>query len=193
MKKTLFIIITTAFVSSCGSSKIEKEGIADEKFTLCSDLKYDRLITEFYPNEGKTILKKNIHSLFENFLLKQGYLTEISKAGYEDLLEKVKRGEVSEKSTEQFRKELDFDPSLLFPSSTFMSCYTMLIEEFKLVNEKGWHSQFRDAYWKFEANGDLDSNNSNQIEKALQLIPEEKFKEIEYRKLFLDLIYMHVR
>ncbi|MCY2686782.1 hypothetical protein [Salinimicrobium sp. TH3] len=193
MKKTLFIIIMTAFVSSCGSSKIEKEGIVDEKFTLCSDLKYDRLITEFYPNEGKTILKKNIHSLFENFLLKQGYLTEISKAGYEDLLEKVKRGEVSEKSTEQFREELDFDPSLLFPSSTFMSCYTMLIEEFKLVNEKGWHSQFRDAYWKFEANGDLDSDNSNQIEKALQLIPEEKFKEIEYRKLFLDLIYMHVR
>ncbi len=183
----------TAFISSCGSSKIEKEGIADEKFTLCSDLKYDRLITEFYPNEGNTILKKNIHSLFENFLLKQGYLTEISKAGYEDLLEKVKRGEVSEKSTEQFREELDFDPSLLFPSSTFMSCYTMLIEEFKLVNEKGWHSQFRDAYWKFEANGDLDSDNTNQIEKALQLIPEEKFKEIEYRKLFLDLIYMHVR
>ena len=193
MKKLLFITIVTAFVSSCGSTKIEAEEIAAEKFKLCSDLKYDRLITVFYPNEGKLLIKKNIHSLFENSLLKQGYLTEISKTGYEDLLGKVKRGELDKKSTEQFRQELNFDPLLLFADSSFTSCYTMLIEELKLMNDQGWHYQFRDAYWKFEANGDLDSDSSNQIVKALQLIPVEKFEEIEYRKLFLDLIYMHLR
>ncbi|HES59412.1 MAG TPA: hypothetical protein ENO18_03185, partial [Caldithrix sp.] len=183
MKKALLFIITV-FITACGSTKKGTDRITDEKFKLCSDLKYDRLITVFYPDEEKRIFTENIHSLFENSLLKQGHLTEISKAGYSDLLEKVKRGEVDEKSTEQFKQELDFDPLLLFADSSFTSCYTMLIEELELVNKQSWFHQFRDAYWKFEADGDLDSDSSNQIKKALQLIPEEKFKEIEYRKLF---------
>ncbi|NJW53640.1 hypothetical protein [Salinimicrobium oceani] len=192
MKKTLLIIITV-FITACGSTKMKTDRIIDEKFKLCSDIKYDRLITVFYPDEEKRLITENIHSLFENSLLKQGHLTDISKAGYSNLLGKIKRGEVGEESTKKFSQELSFNPVSLFPDSYFTSCYAELIEELELVNEQSWQYQFRDAYWKFEAEGDLNSDNVNQVEKALQLIPAEKFKEIAYRKLFLDLIYMHLR
>ena len=192
MKKALLIIITV-FITACGSAKKGADRINDEKFKLCSDIKYDRLITVFYPDEEKRVITENIHSLFENSLLKQGHLTDISKAGYSNLLGKIKRGEVGEESTQKFSQELSFNPVSLFPDSYFTSCYTELIEELELVNEQSWQYQFRDAYWQFEAEGDLDSDSANQVEKALQLIPEEKFKEIDYRRLFLDLIYMHLR
>ena len=183
MKKIL-LLITTIFVTACGSTKKETARITDEKFKVCSDIKYDRLITTFYPDEEKPIIAENMHSIFENSLLKQGHLADISKAGYSILLGKIKRGEVGEESTENFSQELGFNPVSLFPDSYFTSCYTELIEELELVNEQSWQYQFRDAYSKFEAEGDLNSDSANQVEKALQLIPEEKFKEIEYRKLF---------
>ena len=189
----ILLLITTIFITACGSTKKETARIIDEKFKVCSDIKYDRLITTFYPDEEKRIIAENIHSLFENSLLKQGHLTDISKAGYSNLLGKIKRGEVGEESTEKLSQELNFNPVSLFPDSYFTSCYTQLIEELKLVNENSWQYEFRDAYWKFEAEGDLSSDSANQVEKALQLIPEEKFREMEYRKLFLDLIYMHLR
>ena len=80
MKKFLSIAVLI-LISSCGSNKSTSNTVADEKFKLCSDIRYNRLVNDFGPVEGKPIYKQNIHSLFENLLLREGYLTEVSKTG----------------------------------------------------------------------------------------------------------------
>ena len=168
--------------------------IADEKFKLCSDIKYSRLITDFGPAEGKQIYKENIHSLFENLLLKENYLTEISKSGYSNLLKSVARNEVKPELIEKFKTELEFDPYLLFPTNSFLSCYGFLFEQLNILDnaeKEIWQYQFGLAYNKFEAYGNLNTS-SEYLIKALNEIPDEEFEKIMYRKLFIDLIFMEL-
>ncbi|EIJ39685.1 hypothetical protein JoomaDRAFT_2719 [Galbibacter orientalis DSM 19592] len=87
MKKLLQIIILT-LITACGSIKNTTDLIADEKFELCSEIRHNQLITEIDPIEGELIYKQNIHSLLENSLIQEKYLTEICKSGYEELFKK---------------------------------------------------------------------------------------------------------
>jgi hypothetical protein len=59
------------------------------------------------------------------------------------------------------------------------------------VDEDCWQYKFRDTYWKFEAEGNLHQEN-DFIFDALKVIPEKKFQDINYRKLFLDLIFLEL-
>ena len=168
--------------------------MTDEKFELCSEIRYNRLITNYDPIEGKEIYKKNIHSLFENILLQEGLLTEISKAGYKDLLQKVGQNKIKIEILEKFKEDLEFDPYMLFATNSFLSCYGYLFEQLNILDETDhsiWQYKFALAFNKFEAYGNLKSDNVFLLD-ALNEIPENEFKKIMYRKLFLDLIIMEL-
>ncbi len=175
-------------ITSCGSTKNTTDLIADEKFELCSEIKYNRLITKVGPIEGKLIYKQNIHGLLENSLIQEKYLTEISKNGYSELLRKANRKEIKPEFFEKFKTDLAFDPYLLFPINSHLSCYGYLFEQLKILDKSSWQYEFVLAYNKFEAYGNLKTD-SNYLIVALSKIPEDKFQLIMYRKLFLDLIY----
>ncbi|MGO1584906.1 MAG: hypothetical protein ACTHXJ_02890 [Mesonia sp.] len=169
MKKPLQIIILLLF-ASCGLNTSNVNSIADDSFKLCSDIRYNKLIMDYGPIEGKMIYKKNIHSLLENLLLRKKYLTEISK------------------------QELGFNPTNLFPRNSFLSCYGYLFEQLKILDKSDkttWQYKFCINYNKFEAYGNLNLEN-NHIIDALNEIPQSKFEKIMYRKIFLDLIFMKV-
>jgi len=189
MKKLLQILILILF-TACGSSKNTSDFV-DEKFELCSEIKYNRLVTEVGPIEGKLIYKQNIHSLFENSLIQEKYLTEISKNGYSELLKKASRKEIKSEFFENFKSDLGFDPYLLFPINSHLSCYGYLFEQIKVIDKSSWQSEFALAYNKFEASGDLNTESEYLID-ALNKIPDDKFELIIYRKLFLDLIYTNL-
>ncbi len=187
LKKLLQIIILT-LITSCGSTKNTTDLIADEKFELCSEIKYNRLVTEVGPIEGKLIYKQNIHSLLENSLLQEKYLTEISKSGYSELLKKANRKEIKSEFFEKLKSDLGFDPYLLFPINSHLSCYGYLFEQLHILDKSSWQYQFCLAFNKFEAYGNLERESEYLIE-VLNKIPEDKFQLIMYRKLFLDFIY----
>jgi len=190
--KKLFQILILLLITACGSTKNTSDQIADEKFKLCSELKYEKLITQYYSRtDEKLILKQNIHSLLENYLIQENYLTEISKNGYSELLNKAVRKEIDTKFFEKFKADLEFDPLLLFPRNYQSGCYDYLIIQLKILDENSWQYKFRDDYWKSEVEGFLMSDNGH-INNALNKIPEEKFEMLIYRKLFLDLIYIHL-
>ncbi|MDG4715334.1 hypothetical protein [Winogradskyella marincola] len=187
MKKLLQILILT-LITACGSTKNTSDLIADEKFELCSEIKYNRLVTEFGPIEGKLIYKQNIHSLFENSLITEKYLTEISKNGYSELLKKVTRKEIKPEFFEKLKSDLGFDPDLLFPVNSDLSCYGYLIEQLNILDKSSWQYEFCLAHNKYEAYGNLKTDSQYLID-VLNKIPDDKFKLIMYRKLFLDIIY----
>ena len=187
MKNLLQIIILT-LITACGSTKNTTELIADEKFELCSEMRYNRLVTEFGLIEGKLIYKQNIHSLFENSLITEKYLTEISKNGYSELIKKVTREEIKPEFFEKLKLDLGFDPDLLFPVNSDLSCYGYLIEQLNILDKSSWQYEFCLAYNKYEAYGNLKTDSQYLID-VLNKIPDDKFKLIMYRKLFLDIIY----
>ncbi|NJY64310.1 hypothetical protein HC174_16350 [Salinimicrobium sp. CDJ15-81-2] len=193
MKKLLYLI-SLILICSCGSNKSTSNSVTDEKFELCSEIRYNRLITNYDPIEGKEIYKKNIHSLFENILLQEGLLTEISKAGYKDLLQKVGQNKIKVEILEKFKEDLEFDPYMLFATNSFLSCYGYLFEQLNILDETDhsiWQYKFALAFNKFDAYGNLKSDNVFLLD-ALNEIPEDEFKKIMYRKLFLDLIIMEL-
>ncbi|WP_179020627.1 hypothetical protein [Winogradskyella forsetii] len=190
MKKLLQIIILT-LITACGSTKNATNLIADEKFELCSEIRYNRLVTEVGPNEGKLIYKQNIHSLLENSLIQEKYLTEISKNGYAELLKKASRKEIKPDFFEKLKSDLGFDPYLLFPTNSHLSCYGYLFEQLNVLDKSSWQYEFCLAHNKFEAYGNLKTD-SQYLINALNKIPEDKFQLIMYRKLFLDLIYTNL-
>jgi hypothetical protein len=180
-------------MTSCESTKSTSDSIMDEKFELCSKLKYDSLITKYGSTDKKLIYQQqNIHSIFENFMLREKYLREVSKEGYSELLDEVKGKEIKPEFFQKFKKELGFDPYLLFPINSHYSCYSTLIEHQIINSKSGWQSRFLDAYWRYEASGDITTENSS-IKDALNYIPDDKFEKIIYRKLFIDLIYVHAQ
>lgn len=149
---------------------------------------------DYGPIEGKMIYKKNIHSLLENLLLRKKYLTEISKQDYVNLLKKVQRNKIKPEFFEEFKNELGFNPTNLFPRNSFLSCYGYLFEQLKILDKSDkttWQYKFCINYNKFEAYGNLNLEN-NHIIDALNEIPQSKFEKIMYRKIFLDLIFMKV-
>lgn len=190
MKKLLLIIILT-LITACGSTNNKTDLVADEKFELCSEIKYNRLVTEFGPIEGKLIYKQNVHSLLENSLIQEKYLTEVSKNGYTELLRKVSRKEIKPEFFEELKLDLGFDPSLLFPTNSHLSCYGYLFEQLQILDKTSWQYQFCLAFNKFEASGNLERE-SEYLVGVLNTIPEDKFQLIIYRKLFLDLIYTNL-
>ncbi|MFD1015494.1 hypothetical protein [Winogradskyella rapida] len=192
MKKLLQIIILT-LITACGSTKNTTDLIADEKFELCSEIKYNRLVTEVGPIEGKLIYKQNIHSLLENSLIQEKYLTEISKKGYTKLLKKASRKEIEPEFFEKFKSDLGFDPYLLFFNNSHLSCYEYLFEQLNVLTENSW--QYKSGLVtnnKSKINGDF----KTEIEYLIYLvnkIPKSKFELIIYRKLFLDYIYTELK
>ncbi|WP_458626469.1 hypothetical protein [Winogradskyella sp. PC D3.3] len=178
-------------ITACGSTKNTTDSIADEKFELCSEIKYNKLVNQMIPIEGKMIYQQNIHSLLENFLIQEKYLTEISKNGYLELLDKVKRNEIKSEFFERFNAEIGFEPDLLFPINSFISCYGYLFERLNIIDADSWQYDFGLAYNKYEAYGNMEINNT-YLKEALNKIPNEKFRKLTYRKLFLDLIYVNL-
>ena len=86
--------------------------------------------------DGKLIYKQNIHSLLENSLIQEKYLTEISKNGYSELLKKVNRKEIKPGFFEKFKSDLGFDPYLLFPINSHLSCYGYLFEQQMCIRDR---------------------------------------------------------
>lgn len=178
-------------ITSCGSTKNTLDRIADEKFELCSEIRYKNQSTKFGRVPINSIVEKNIHSLSENYLIQEGHLLEISKKGYSELLNKAIRKEIETEFFVKFKDAIEFDPYFLFPLNHQAGCYDYLIIQLKILDENSWQYKFRDDYWKSEAEGFLISDNGH-INNALNKIPKEKFEMMIYRKLFLDLIYRHL-
>ena len=185
MKKLLQIIILT-IITSCGSIMIKPDLIFEQKFKECTDEKYNGLVSLSLPKDTLLYQKAHIHNLLENKLIIDGYLEEISKKGYLILFDKSIKAEFFN----EFENKIGFDPYFLFPDNSFISCYDMLYDRLNLFDEDSWQSKFRYAYNQFEAHGDMDIK-SPYLKVALEEIPEIKFQNITYRKLFLDLIYKY--
>ena len=189
--KKLLPLIILFLITSCNSNKNTKYSKDDEQFELCSKDKYDTLITNYGPDQEHLAAAKNVHSLFENLLIREKHLTEISKPAYASLLEKAKRKEIKTEFFEKFKQEIGFEPILLFRINMHLSCYEEPTLLLKTLDESSWQFKFIEAYWKFEAKGDL-SQDQNLLTEAMYVIPDEKFEMIMYRKIFLDLIYTNL-
>jgi hypothetical protein len=192
LKKLLQIIILT-LITSCGSTKSTTDLISDEKFALCSEIKYNRLVTEVGPTEGKLIYKQNIHSLLENSLIQEKYLTEISKNGYAELLKKASRKEIKPEFFEKLKSDLGFDPYLLFLNNSHLSCYEYLFEQLNVLTENSW--QYKSGL-VINNKSKINGNFKTEIEYliySVYKIPKSKFELIIYRKLFLDYIYTELK
>ena len=71
----------------------------------------------------KTVGMPFWYDLLENSLIQEKYLTEISKNGYTELLKKASRKEIEPEFFEKLKSDLGFDPYLLFPINSHLSCY----------------------------------------------------------------------
>ena len=188
--KKLLPLVILFLITSCNSTKSTNYSIDDEQFELCSNEKYATLITNYGPGEEHLSSAKSVHRLLENLLLREKHLTEVSKPAYAALLEKAKRKEIKPEFFEKFKQEIGFEPYLLFRINMHLSCYEQPTLLLKTLDESSWQYKFMEAYWKFEAQGDL-SHDQNFLTDALYVIPDEKFEMIMYRRLFLDLIYTY--
>jgi len=189
--KKLLPLIILFLITSCNSTKNTNYSMDDEQFELCSKEKYTTLITNYGPGEEHLSSAKSVHRLLENLLIREKHLTGIGKPAYAALLEKAKRKEIKPEFFEKFKKEIGFEPYLLFSISKHLSCYEQPTLLLKTLDESSWQYKFIEAYWKFEAHGDL-SHDQSLLTEALYVIPDEKFEMIMYRKLFLDLIYTYL-
>ena len=188
MLNNIISIFVICSLFSCTASKSVENVDLDEKFDLCSKVKYEKLINKVAINDSQQAYAENIHGHLENFLLIKGYLSNVSASGYEKLLIAVSDSPERFSDFEEFKSELGFDPLFLFASNYQASCYDYVIDQLKLVKSDSWQHQFREYFWKAEATGFFEDTEHNII-KALRIIPKEKFNSIVYRKLFLDLIY----
>jgi hypothetical protein len=188
--KKVFQIIFLVLIQSCDSKKNAAELLADKEFELCSEIRYNNSIG-MGPINGNLNDKKNIHNRLEKFLISKKHLTGINKKGYSELFDKIKNKEIKTDFFVEFKKELGFEPYLLFPVIGQMQCYDMITLRKKIIDETSWQYQLMEAYWKIEAAGDLNFEDGN-LKNVLSKIPEDKFQLIMYRKLFLDLIYFHL-
>lgn len=182
-KITLIILI---LISSCNSSRIKSDLMFEQKFKHCADEVYNKLADRSYPIDTLLFQKANVHHLFENQLILDGYLEEISREGYSDLLDK----NISAEFFKKFEKEIGFEPSLLFPVNSFINCYGTLNHRIELFDKNSWQFKFVFAFNQYEAYGMMELK-SEYLKAVLMEIPEKKFKNIIYRKVFLDLIYSH--
>ena len=183
LKKVLPILI---LIYSCGSTRKTSDLVFDQKFKACTDEKYDLLANQSLPTDTLLFQKEHIHQLLENKLLQDGYLKEISKTGYLELFEK----DIKPDFFEDFKEAIGFDPELLFPRNSFISCYGLLYHRLHLFNDKSWQYKFGYAYNQYEKYG-KGFIKSPYIKAALKEIPENKFQNIIYRKVFLDLLYRY--
>jgi hypothetical protein len=189
LKKLLQIIILV-FIISCDSKKSASD-LADKEFEICIESKYSERI-ENGPTEGNLTDKKNIHKLLELALVKEGYLTDITKNGYLKLFDKIKTKDIDSNFFDKFKVQLGFDPFLLFPimGQAQLVCYDQIILREKLVDKTSWQYKVMESLWEIEKSGDLNFKDEN-LANALKSIPEKKFELMMYRKLFLDVIYFH--
>jgi len=192
--KNVVQIIILVFIISCNSKKNTDGLITDKEFEYCSELKYEKAIN-LGPVNGKLSDKKNIHSLLEQSLIKEKYLPEISKKGYSQLFDRIKNKEIKADFFIKFKRDIGFDPYLLFPLMSRLQCYDIIIVREKTegitIDKTNWQYQLMDAYWQIEAVGDLNFEDDN-LKNVLSKIPEDKFQLIMYRKLFLDIIYFNL-
>ncbi len=118
--------------------------ITDKEFEYCSELKYNIAIN-LGPADGKLTDKKNIHSLLEQSLIKEKYLTEISKKGYTLLFDKIKDKEIKADFFNKFKKDLGFDPYLLFPIMSRLQCFNIIT-----IREKTEGITTDKANWQYQ-------------------------------------------
>ncbi|WP_242158710.1 hypothetical protein [Aestuariivivens sediminis] len=184
--KILFQTCILILITSCGSLMIPPDLVFEQKFNECTNEKYIQLAGRTLPKDTLLFKKTHIHNLLENKLIVDGFLEEISKKGYLNLLDKSMTTEFFH----GFENEIGFDPYFLFPENAFISCYSILDDKLNLFDENSWQFRFVHAYNQYEAHGDMDIK-SPYLKAALEKIPEIKFQNIIYRKLFLDLIYKY--
>ncbi|WP_156833762.1 hypothetical protein [Christiangramia salexigens] len=186
MFRKFLLLFFSVLLISCASNKNKSELLFDQKFKECTDEKYDRLANQSLPIDTLLFQKENIHSLLENELIIAGYLDKISKEGYLKLFE----NNIHPEFFKTFESKIGFDPDLLFPINSYISCYGNLYHRLKLYDEDSWQFKFGYAYNQYEAYGNMKIK-SNYLKEALKQIPERKFKNIIYRKVFLDLLYTY--
>ncbi|WP_459209704.1 hypothetical protein [Aquimarina rhabdastrellae] len=193
MKKSikLILIIFSILLFSC--HPIKKDDL-DKEFELCSNSRYKRKIDFHYKDIGATKEAMiNIHTLLEQFLIKENLLKEINKEGYKQLLLRASNKEIKIEFLKKFEQELGFNPHMLFPINMHLQCYDNLFNKSKTIDndtKEIWQYKFGLVYNKYQAYGGMELDNEYLI-NALDEIPDHKFQMILYRKLFLDLLYSH--
>ena len=89
---------------------------------------------------------------------------------------------------DEFINEIGFSPFFYINRYGFIDCHYKLYNELKIIDKEHWIYKFGLKYNELEAHGELELFDE-YIKNALLIIPKNRFKRIEYRKLFLDLIY----
>ncbi|PNQ72505.1 hypothetical protein C1T31_12015 [Hanstruepera neustonica] len=177
-------------IISCDSKKSTPD-LADKEFEVCIELEYSNRI-EIGPAGGNLTVKKNIHKLLEQALVKKGYLTDTTKNGYLNLFNQIKQSDIDSDFFDQFKIQLGFDPFPLFPfiGQAQLKCYDQVVLRKEMVYKTSWQYNVMESLWEIEKSGDLNFNDDN-LANALMSIPEDKFELLIYRKLFLDVIYIY--
>jgi hypothetical protein len=184
--KPLLQLLMLTLITACASLQPTSDLALDQKFKACTDETYNQLASQSLPKDSLLYQKAHIHNVLENKLIANGYLEDLSKEGYSKLLDKS----IAPKFFTEFENEIGLDPYFLFPQNAFASCYDVMDDKLHLFDEKSWQSKFVSVYKQFEAQGN-GGIKSPYLKAALEEIPELKFQNITYRKLFLDLIYRY--
>ncbi|WP_111709757.1 hypothetical protein [Lutibacter citreus] len=194
MTKYFYIlIISTILITSCSTTRNIESEVWDEKFQLCKDLELSESINNsFYPiPESKIDSVKNIYSLFENFLLDEKILNEITKKGYKDLLQKSFDKKITSKKIFEFSEFMRFDTSMIFMTFSNKGCFANTEYRYNQLSKekKGWQYEFCVILDKYEADGGFNKKGLEILNKSIDKIPNRKFNKEVYRRYFLDLVY----
>jgi hypothetical protein len=187
--KFLSQILIIFLLSSCSILSDKHERKIDNEFKKCENNRQEKLINSHKPDTLSTYDNKNeIHQTFETFLIKKGYLKEITQKEYLKLFEQLNKNRIRENTIDEFVNEIGFASFFYFNRHGFIDCHYKLYKELDLIDKEHWIYKFGLKYNELEAKGNLEIFD-NYLKEALFLIPKKKFKNIEYRKLFIDLIY----
>jgi len=185
------ILIITLIFASCASKKTSNDVIWDEKFELCSEIELSKRIKFDLVKGANETSAKNIYPLFENFLLEQEILKDISIEGYKDLMYKTFFDKIDTEVFRKFSMEIEFEPFFLFTTpNLYCYAYPYPNREDQLRKlKKGWQYEFCLSVNKLEAEGGYSQKNINLIYNSLDKIPEEKFSKEVYRRFYLNIVY----
>lgn len=177
MKKGITIIFTLIILSSCKT-------IVDYEFKKCYDSKLKERVTFMGPVKIDKKIQLNIHQIFETYLIENQMLSNNTKNGYKDLIIDIKNNVIEKSQFEKFKTKIGFDPILHFNPYLSTQCFGELFEIKKKLNNTDWQYDFLITFNKFEEYGEIE-----YLSEMLEKIPDDKFIKIEYRKLFIDLIF----
>lgn len=191
MRKIPYVVIAFILLSCKSNDNL----VIDQKFERCINyrhsLQMDMYMTDTISVNANTEIKSNIFNYWENILLIDGHLEEVSKKAYSKLFVKILEPGVLDSSLLKFKSEIEFDPSYLMEGYSVyiqnIGCIDYLYRHLGLIDENDWRIKLFKIHDKIESVGNTDSNQF--IIEMIDAVPQKSFENIIYRRQFLYYIY----